>query len=49
MQVAAATVYWEYQRGVAAAEQKKAAERREREAWEDAAERQREVRPRSHK
>lgn len=37
-------MYWEYQRGVHASEEKKAAERRERQAWEDAAERQREVR-----
>ena len=40
------TVYWEYQKGVQASEDKKAQERRERQAWEDAAERQREVRRR---
>jgi hypothetical protein len=43
-QIAAGTVYWEWQRGVQAAEEKKKKERKERDDWEAAAEAQRMVR-----
>ena len=44
MQVAAATVYFEWQKGVQASEAKKAQERQARADWEAAAEHQRQVR-----
>ena len=43
VQVAAGTVYYEYQRGVLASEEKKQQERLERQRWEQVAEQQRQV------
>jgi hypothetical protein len=43
LQVAAGTVYWEWQRSISAGEAKKEAEKQERLVWEADAERQRAV------
>ena len=48
VQVAAATIWFEYQKSVEAGEAKKAKERQERADWEAAAEAQRIVRPALH-
>jgi hypothetical protein len=44
LQVAAGTIYWEWKRGVLAAEAKKAAEAQQRHEWEATAQQQRQVR-----